>query len=58
MSTTTVFNFIPLWIFFACNRYTGEGMNELQFAEANSKVFDLISEYQSKEDISNEEDDY
>ena len=48
MSTTTVFNFIPLWIFFTCNRYKGEGMDEGEFQEADKNVRDLITEYHDK----------
>merc|ERR1712159_552702 len=46
------------------NWYTGEGMDEMEFNEAESNMLDLISEYQQYQEatiedtISDEEDDY
>uniref|UniRef100_A0A7S1FP84 Tubulin beta chain n=1 Tax=Corethron hystrix TaxID=216773 RepID=A0A7S1FP84_9STRA len=37
--------------------YTGEGMDEMEFTEAESNLNDLISEYQQYQDASAEEDD-
>lgn len=31
-------------------RYTGEGMDEMEFSEAESNVIDLMSEYQQYRD--------
>lgn len=36
--------------------YTGEGMDEMEFIEANSNIKDLISEYQQYQDMSDDED--
>ncbi|VDN18167.1 unnamed protein product [Gongylonema pulchrum] len=36
--------------------YTGEGMDEMEFTEAESNMNDLISEYQQYQDISADED--
>ncbi|KAG8230663.1 hypothetical protein J437_LFUL010682 [Ladona fulva] len=36
--------------------YTGEGMDEMEFTEAESNVYDLISEYQQYQEISVEDD--
>ena len=36
--------------------YTGEGMDEMEFTEAESNMNDLISEYQQYQDASTEED--
>jgi len=38
--------------------YTGEGMDEMEFTEAESNMNDLISEYQQYQDAVAEEDDY
>jgi tubulin beta len=37
--------------------YTGEGMDEMEFTEAESNLNDLISEYQQYQDATTEEDD-
>merc|ERR1719322_1494916 len=36
--------------------YTGEGMDEMEFTEADSNMQDLISEYQQYEEASTEEE--
>lgn len=36
--------------------YTGEGMDEMEFTEAESNMNDLISEYQQYQDITADED--
>merc|ERR1711879_479269 len=36
--------------------YKGEGMDEMEFQEADENVRDLITEYQDKEDATYEED--
>jgi len=36
--------------------YTGEGMDEMEFTEAQSNINDLISEYQQYQDVTAEED--
>ena len=36
--------------------YTGEGMDEMEFTEAESNMNDLISEYQQYQDATGEED--
>jgi tubulin beta len=40
--------------------YTGEGMDEMEFTEAESNMNDLVSEYQQYQDagIDEEEEDY
>ena len=38
-------------------RYTGEGMDEMEFTEAESNLVDLISEYQQYQDASALDDD-
>ena len=40
-----------------CCRYTGEGMDELEFTEAESNLVDLISEYQQYQDASAMDDE-
>merc|ERR1712109_257148 len=37
--------------------YTGEGMDEMEFTEAESNLNDLVSEYQQYRDATAEEDD-
>merc|ERR1711994_119098 len=37
--------------------YKGEGMDEMEFQEADKNVRDLITEYQDKQDATFEEDD-
>ena len=37
--------------------YTGEGMDEMEFTEAESNMNDLISEYQQYQDATTEGDD-
>merc|ERR1719240_1884960 len=36
--------------------YTGEGMDEMEFTEAESNMIDLVSEYQQYQDASAEEE--
>jgi hypothetical protein len=38
------------------NRYTGEGMDEMEFTEAESNMNDLVSEYQQYQDAAAEDD--
>ena len=38
-------------------RYTGEGMDEMEFTEAESNMNDLVSEYQQYQDATAEDDD-
>merc|ERR1712228_827090 len=38
--------------------YTGEGMDEMEFTEAESNMNDLVSEYQQYQDASAEEEDF
>ena len=37
--------------------YTGEGMDEMEFTEAESNLNDLVSEYQQYQDATIEDDD-
>lgn len=37
--------------------YTGEGMDEMEFTEAESNMNDLVSEYQQYQEATIEEDD-
>ena len=39
------------------HRYTGEGMDEMELSEAESNMNDLVSEYQSYQDATAEEED-
>merc|ERR1711902_335761 len=38
--------------------YTGEGMDEMEFTEAESNLNDLVCEYQQYEEITTEEDEF
>ncbi len=38
------------------SRYTGEGMDEMEFTEAESNMNDLVSEYQQYQDATAEEE--
>ena len=38
-----------------CFRYTGEGMDEAEFTEAEENINDLVSEYQQCQDATAEE---
>ena len=38
--------------------YTGEGMDEMEFTEAESNMNDLVSEYQQYQDATADEDEY
>jgi len=38
------------------SRYTGEGMDEMEFTEAESNMNDLVSEYQQYQEATAEED--
>ena len=44
------------WVIFPCFRYTGEGMDEMEFTEAESNMNDLVSEYQQYQDATAEEE--
>jgi len=37
--------------------YTGEGMDEMEFTEAESNMNDLVSEYQQYQDVGVDDDD-
>jgi len=37
-----------------CSRYTGEGMDEMEFTEAESNMNDLVSEYQQYQEATAE----
>jgi tubulin beta len=37
--------------------YTGEGMDEMEFTEAESNLSDLVSEYQQYQDATADEDE-
>merc|ERR1711879_592426 len=39
------------------HRYKGEGMDEMEFQEADKNVRDLITEYQDKQDATYEEEE-
>ena len=39
-----------------CFRYTGEGMDEMEFTEAESNMNDLVSEYQQYQDATADEE--
>lgn len=39
-----------------CGRYTGEGMDEMEFTEAESNMNDLVSEYQQYQDATVEDE--
>jgi tubulin beta len=55
-------NLNDLFLLFVCRRkaflhwYTGEGMDEMEFTEAESNMNDLVSEYQQYQDASAEEE--
>ncbi|GLH09958.1 Tubulin beta-3 chain [Gryllus bimaculatus] len=38
--------------------YTGEGMDEMEFTEADSNMIDLISEYQQYQEATAEDEDF
>lgn len=38
-------------------RYTGEGMDEMEFTEAESNMNDLVSEYQQYQEATADEED-
>ena len=38
--------------------YLGEGMDEMEFTEAESNMNDLVSEYQQYQEATAEDDDY
>ena len=38
--------------------YTGEGMDEMEFTEAESNMNDLVSEYQQYQDATAEEEEF
>lgn len=40
------------------SRYTGEGMDEMEFTEAESNMNDLVSEYQQYQEALADDDDY
>ncbi len=39
-----------------CDNHVGEGMDEMEFTEAESNMNDLVSEYQQYQDASAEEE--
>ena len=39
-------------------RYTGEGMDEMEFTEAESNMNDLVSEYQQYQDATVDDEDF
>jgi tubulin beta len=39
-------------------QYTGEGMDEMEFTEAESNMNDLVAEYQQYQDAIADEDEY
>lgn len=43
-------------LFALLKRYTGEGMDEMEFTEAESNMNDLVSEYQQYQDATAEDD--
>ena len=43
-------------LFTVMPRYTGEGMDEMEFTEAESNMNDLVSEYQQYQDATAEEE--
>lgn len=51
MTSRTVYNLHYLF-----SRYTGEGMDEMEFTEAESNMNDLVSEYQQYQDATAEDD--
>lgn len=46
-----------LYHVFRIRRYTGEGMDEMEFTEAESNMNDLISEYQQYQDATADDDE-
>ena len=41
-----------------CFRYTGEGMDEMEFTEAESNMNDLVSEYQQYQEATVDDEDF
>jgi len=39
-------------------RYTGEGMDEMEFTEAESNMNDLVSEYQQYQEATIDDEDF
>ena len=39
-------------------RYTGEGMDEMEFTEAESNMNDLVSEYQQYQEATVDDEDF
>ena len=51
------FNYqVSEWLTFRPCWYTGEGMDEMEFTEAESNMNDLVSEYQQYQDATAEEE--
>jgi len=44
------------WVASKAAWYTGEGMDEMEFTEAESNMNDLVSEYQQYQDATAEEE--
>ena len=40
------------------SRYTGEGMDEMEFTEAESNMNDLVSEYQQYQEATIDDEDF
>lgn len=59
---TTGLFILLLWLNWGNIRYTGEGMDEMEFTEAESNMNDLVSEYQQYQDavadVGEEEEEY
>ena len=56
-----ILSFVSIHIYFTDSQaflhwYTGEGMDEMEFTEAESNMNDLVSEYQQYQDATAEEE--
>ena len=49
-----IINILVMVIF----RYTGEGMDEMEFTEAESNMNDLVSEYQQYQEATIDDEDF
>ena len=49
---------ILIIIAMATFRYTGEGMDEMEFTEAESNMNDLVSEYQQYQEATIDDEDF
>ena len=45
-------------LFTVMRRYTGEGMDEMEFTEAESNMNDLVSEYQQYQEASVDDEEF